>query len=130
MSECLDASPGHFVSKTGQTSQEPCLPGNFQPLPGAVGCIAAEPGNFVAVAGAISQTACSSGETQPEYGQTSCEEGNQLVIIAGGVAVLAIVLMVFFMQSQKKPKGRVRKGSKRRKTAPSPRQVRLSSEEE
>lgn len=130
MSECLDASPGHFVSKTGQTSQEPCLPGNFQPLPGAVGCIAAEPGNFVAVAGAISQTACSSGETQPEYGQTSCEEGNQLVIIAGGVAVLVIVLMVFFMQSQKKPKGRVRKGSKRRKTAPSPRQVRLSSEEE
>ena len=130
MSECLDASPGHFVSKTGQTSQEPCLPGNFQPLPGAVGCIAAEPGNYVAEAGASSQTACASGETQSQYGQTSCEEGDQLVMIVGGVAALAIVLMVLFMQSQKKPKGRVRKGAKRRKQAPRPRKVRESSEEE
>ena len=130
MSECLDASPGHFVSKTGQTSQEPCLPGNFQPLPGAVGCIAAEPGNYVAEAGASSQTACASGETQSQYGQTSCEEGEQLVMIVGGVAGLAIVLMVLFMQSQKKPKGRVRKGAKRRKQAPRPRKVRESSEEE
>ena len=129
-SECLDASPGYFVSKTGQTSQESCLPGNFQPLPGAVGCIAAEPGNFVADSGASSQTTCPSGETQTQYGMTSCEEGDQLVMIVGGVAALAIVLMVLFMQSQKKPKGRGRKGAKRRKQAPRPRKVREPSEEE
>ena len=61
---------------------------------------------------------------------SSCEEGDQLVMIVGGVAALAIVLMVLFMQSQKKPKGRVRKGAKRRKQAPRPRKVRESSEEE
>ena len=129
MSECLDASPGHFVSKSGQTSQEPCLPGNFQPIPGAVGCIAAEPGHFVADAASSAQTACPSGEKQAQYGQTSCEEGSQLVMIAGGVAAIAILLMAMFMQSQKKPKRGGSKTGKRRKAVRRPRQVHDDSEE-
>ena len=96
-------APGYYVPNTGQTSQEPCLPGSFQPVSGAVGCISAEPEHFVSEPASISQTPCPSGETQSQYGQTSCEEGTQLVMIAGGVGTVVVLLMIMFMQSQKKP---------------------------
>ena len=108
-SECLEAAPGYYVPNTGQASQDPCLPGSFQPIPGAVRCITAEPEHFVSEPASISQTPCPSGETQSQYGQTSCEEGTQLVMIAGGVGAVVVLLMIMFMQSQKKPK----KGGKR-----------------
>ena len=125
-SECLEAAPGYYVPNTGQTSQDPCLPGSFQPVSGAVGCISAEPEHFVSEPASISQTPCPSGETQSQYGQTSCEEGTQLVMIAGGVGAVVVLLMIMFMQSQKKPK----KGSKRRTEIQRPRRLNVVSEEE
>ena len=129
MSECLSATRGHYVSDTGQISQVPCTPGNFQPMTGAVGCVAAEPGHFVADSASFSQTACSNGETQSKYGQTSCEEGSDLVMIVGGIAAVAVLLMIMFMQSQKKPKRIGKKGGKRRKKTQGPRQVHDTEEE-
>ena len=129
MSECLSATRGHYVSDTGQISQVPCTPGNFQPMTGAVGCVAAEPGHFVADSASFSQTACSNGETQSKYGQTSCEEGSDLVMIVGGIAAVAVLLMIMFMQSQKKPKRIGMKGGKRRKKTQGPRQVHDTEEE-
>ena len=129
MSECLSATRGHYVSDTGQISQVPCTPGNFQPMTGAVGCVAAEPGHFVADSASFSQTACSNGETQSKYGQTSCEEGSDLVMIVGGIAAVAVLLMIMFMQSQKKPKRIGKKGGKRRKKTQGPRQVHDAEEE-
>ena len=125
-SECLEAAPGYYVPNTGQTSQDPCLPGSFQPVSGAVGCISAEPEHFVSEPASISQTPCPSGETQSQYGQTSCEEGTQLVMIAGGVGAVVVLLMIMFMQSQKKPKNR----GKRRTEVQRPRRLNVESEEE
>ena len=129
MSECLSATRGHYVSDTGQISQVPCTPGNFQPMTGAVGCVAAEPGHFVADSASFSQTACSNGETQSKYGQTSCEEGSDLVMIVGGIAAVAVLLMIMFMQSQKKLKWTGNEGGNSRKKIQRPRQV-LDAEEE
>ena len=98
-------------------------------MTGAVGCVAAEPGHFVADSASFSQTACSNGETQSKYGQTSCEEGSDLVMIVGGIAAVAVLLMIMFMQSQKKPKRIGKKGGKRRKKTRGPRQVHDAEEE-
>ena len=88
-SSCDDASPGHYVSTNGSTSQNQCSPGTYQPYWGQASCLSSTPGNYVSGYAATSQTpaspghyvnstgatedvACMAGTFQPSSGQTSC----------------------------------------------------------
>ena len=67
----IPASPGHYVSSNGATSQELCDIGTFQELSGMDKCDDANPGYYVDSPGSSSQTACSGGTYNPSTGSQS-----------------------------------------------------------
>jgi alpha-tubulin suppressor-like RCC1 family protein len=67
----IPASPGHYVSSNGATSQELCDIGTFQPSSGMHKCNDANPGYYVDSQGSSSQIACSGGTYNPSIGSQS-----------------------------------------------------------
>jgi len=65
------ASPGHYVFDDGATSEEPCIIGEFQRLSGQTSCDDAEPGYYVPAPGASDGTPCPAGQYNDLYGQIS-----------------------------------------------------------
>ncbi|MCH1591810.1 MAG: hypothetical protein L7R66_02330, partial [Candidatus Thalassarchaeaceae archaeon] len=67
------ASPGYFVDQTGATGQTGCNIGEFQRLSGQTSCDDAEPGYFVPESGASEGTPCPSGQYNDLFGQSSVD---------------------------------------------------------
>ena len=65
------ASPGHYVDSDGATSEQPCTAGDFQRLSGQTSCDAAEPGYYVPDPGAAEGTPCPAGKYNDLPGQSS-----------------------------------------------------------
>ena len=71
---CIPASPGHYVSEEGASSQTPCEPGTYRSTAGKTSCMDATPGSYVPEEGASDQIPCPKGEYQNLGGQDSCQE--------------------------------------------------------
>ena len=67
------ASPGHYVNSNGATTQLECGIGKFQRLSGQTSCDDAEPGYFVSSLGASTGTPCPAGLYNDQYGQSSVD---------------------------------------------------------
>jgi hypothetical protein len=89
-------------------------------------CKEADVDHYVAESAAAGQSKCADGDSQPERGQTSCIEANNMMLIMGGAAALAVIaLTVMYKNSQKQkpaPKQRRKKrppeGKQRRRRPP------------
>jgi hypothetical protein len=66
---CVDATPGHYVPNPGATSQIDCALGTYQDGTGAISCKLADAGSFVATPAAIVQAQCVAGRYQPDPGK-------------------------------------------------------------
>ena len=67
------ASPGHFTNSDGATSQIQCVEGKFQRLSGQTSCDDAEPGYYVPSQGAYEGTPCPAGKYNDLPGQDSVD---------------------------------------------------------
>ena len=67
------ASPGHYVNSNGASSEVECEVGDFQRLSGQTSCDPAEPGYFVSSRGASAGTPCPAGLYNDQYGQISAD---------------------------------------------------------
>ncbi|MGB1461289.1 MAG: S8 family serine peptidase [Candidatus Thalassarchaeaceae archaeon] len=65
------ASPGHYVNSEGAISQTQCPIGKFQELTGQTSCEDARPGYYVPGLGASEGTPCPAGKYNDQYGMTS-----------------------------------------------------------
>ena len=65
------ASPGHYVNSEGASSQTQCPIGKFQELTGQISCEDARPGYYVPGLGASEGTPCPAGKYNDQYGMTS-----------------------------------------------------------
>ena len=65
------ANPGHYVVLYGQSSEVECDVGEFQRLSGQTSCDDAEPGYYVPSPGAAEGTPCPAGQYNDLYGQSS-----------------------------------------------------------
>ena len=65
------ASPGYYVNSIGATTQSPCPVGKFQELSGQTSCEDARPGYYVSELGASAGTPCPAGKYNDQYGMTS-----------------------------------------------------------
>ena len=81
------ASPGHYVDSNGASSEEECEIGEFQRLSGQTSCDQAEPGYFVSSPGASEGTPCPAGLFNDQYGQSS-EAACQGAVAGHSVPVL------------------------------------------
>ncbi|MDG1540350.1 MAG: S8 family serine peptidase [Candidatus Thalassarchaeaceae archaeon] len=81
------ASPGHYVDSDGATSEQPCNDGEFQRLSGQTSCDDAEPGYYVPDPGATEGTPCPAGKYNDLPGQnsvTACkwaDEGHSVPVL-------------------------------------------------
>ena len=67
------ANPGHYVDSNGATSESECDIGEFQRLSGQTSCDDAEPGYYVPAPGAAEGTPCPAGQYNDLYGQSSID---------------------------------------------------------
>jgi len=67
------ANPGHYVDQYGQSSEVECGIGEFQRLAGQTSCDDAEPGYYVPAPGAAEGTPCPAGQYNDLYGQNSVD---------------------------------------------------------
>ena len=67
------ASPGHYTDTFGATSQDECDVGEFQRLSGQTACDDAEPGYYVPGSGAYEGTPCPAGKYNDLPGQSSVD---------------------------------------------------------
>ena len=65
------ASPGNYTNTDGATSQTQCPVGKFQELSGQTSCEDARPGYYVSSEGAAAGTPCPAGKYNDQYGEES-----------------------------------------------------------
>ena len=72
ISGCIEAGAGYFSHESGSIAQNPCQPGEYQPLQGQFRCLEADPGYFVSLEASSEQIPCPGGTYQPNQSSQEC----------------------------------------------------------